>query len=59
MILALLDVKLQLTPHPDGGNFGFCQYGCHMMCPSWRPPKIQSVLHWWPLGQIWCFWKNL
>ena len=27
MILALLVFKLQLTSQPDGGHFGFCQYG--------------------------------
>jgi len=27
MVLALLVFKLQLTSQPDGGHFGFCQYG--------------------------------
>jgi len=55
MILALLVFKLQLTPQPDGGHFGFCQCGG----PVRRPSEIQTVWHGPPLGKIWWFWKNL
>ena len=52
MSLALLVFKLQLTSHPDGGHFGFCQYGGPMRRPSWRPSKSKQY-------DVWCFWKNL
>ena len=59
MILALLVLKLQLTSHPGGGHFGFCQYGGPVKHPSWRPSEMQTACHGPPLGQIWCLWKNL
>jgi len=36
MSLALLVFKLQLTSHPDGGHFGFCQYGGPA---TWATPR--------------------
>ena len=59
MSLARLVFKLQLTSQPDGGHFGFEQYGGPVWISSWPPSKIQTVCHWRPLGQIWCFWRNL
>jgi len=55
MSLALLVFKLQLTSHPNGGHFGFCQFGG----PVRRPSEIQTVWHGRPVGQSWSFWKNL
>ena len=31
----------------------------HVRRPSWHPSKIQTVWHGRPLGQSWCFWRNL
>ena len=51
--------KLQLTSQPVDGHFGFWQYGGTVRLQSCRPSKIQTVWHWGPFGQIWCFWRNL
>jgi len=42
MILALLVFKLQLTSHPDGGHFVFCQYGV----PMRRLKNPNNIMTW-------------
>jgi len=37
----------------------FCQNGGPIEGPSWRPAKMLTIWYCRPLGQIWCFWKNL
>ena len=50
MILALLVFKLQLTSHPDGGHFVFCQYGVPMRRRLGAPQKSKQYND---IGDLW------